>query len=1178
MDFRILGPLEALDEGRAVQLGGTKQRALLALFLLHANELLSTDRLTDELWGEHPAATAAKMVQVYVSRLRKALAGGQGDSAALIVTREHGYELKLDPERLDAHRFERLVAEGRSELAAGRPERAAAALEEALSLWRGPPLADLANEPFAQHEIARIDDLRVAALEQLIDAKLALGAHAEVLGQLETLIGEHPYREHLRAQLMLALYRCDRQGDALQAYQDARRQMVEELGIEPGERLRTLERAILAQDPGLALAAEQPAAGLPALATARHNLPVPLTSFVGRERELGELLEALAATRLLTLTGPGGCGKTRLALRAASELRDRFPGGVWWVELAPVADGQLVGAAVAEALGVRPRPGMTELQAACAYLASRRALVILDNCEHLPDACAEAAAALLQAGSDVVVLAASRAPLGVGGETDWWVPSLSLPGLGAGASSEALAGSDAVSLFVERARKVRPGFSVTDANVESVARVCCELDGMPLAIELAAARVRMLSLEQIAAGVSDRFRLLTGGPRTASERQQTLRASVDWSHNLLSADEQALLRRVAVFIGGFTLDAVERVCAGDGVERERVLDLFGPLVDQSLVIADERDSGVRYRLLETVRQYALERLTEAGEENTLRGRHRDVFLALAQEAGPQLETGRQREWLELLDPEAANLAAAIDWALRSEPALALRFCAALYRWWCARGRFAEAELAHSRSLDACGDREPGLRARVLHGRAYTAIWAGDSDAAEAQATEALTLAEEVGDAGTAARARCELGTALLYPNPRAARVELARAAEQARTAGDDWALVTATQRIAFAYLCQGEHAQATRANDEVAGLAERLGDPFLVARRWLWPAWMAQLDGRFAEARDAIERVRAAVEAIGDPVMEALADVFLAFVDARQGEPEHALKRLERQLERTVKLGTGIVMPWLLIDIAFAELAAGRAEQARGRLEGLVPLVEGRWSFMTSWALCLLAEARRLLADAAAEATALEARVSGEQLGNRLVATWAQLTLGRLAAACGDWMVAQQHALAHLDACAEGGHASYAPGCLDALAEVAAGLHVHEDAVRLFAAAERARAEIGAVRIPPEERHWAGIDGRLREALRDDAYQAARAEGAELSIEDALEWARGRRGARPAAGGRSPPPSTGSPSSSQRARQRRDWRADVRLARHDQDPPSPHLQEARRPQPRRAKRPHRPAR
>jgi DNA-binding SARP family transcriptional activator len=281
MEFRILGPLEALDEGQAVRLGGAKQRALLAVFLLHRGEALSTERLIDELWGERPPATAAKSVQVYVSRLRKALAGGEGDgSTGVIVTREHGYELELDPDRLDARRFERLVAEGRRELAAGRPERAIAALEGALSLWRGPPLADLAYEPFAQREIARLDDLRVGALEQLIEARLALGAHGELAGQLETLIAEHPYRERLRAQLMLALYRSDRQAEALQAYQDARRTLVEELGIEPGERLRELERAILGQDPALAAPVGSDEADAEPRGLAPDELPTGVVTFL----------------------------------------------------------------------------------------------------------------------------------------------------------------------------------------------------------------------------------------------------------------------------------------------------------------------------------------------------------------------------------------------------------------------------------------------------------------------------------------------------------------------------------------------------------------------------------------------------------------------------------------------------------------------------------------------------------------------------------------------------------------------------------------------------------------------------------------------------------------------------------------------------------------------------------
>jgi predicted ATPase/DNA-binding CsgD family transcriptional regulator len=825
---------------------------------------------------------------------------------------------------------------------------------------------------------------------------------------------------------------------------------------------------------------------------APDRLPHPLTSFVGREAELRELALALEDTRLLTLTGPGGCGKTRLALRVAAAMLDGFPGGVWWVELGALTDERLVGAAVAEELDVRPLPNTPALRAACAYLAPRRALVVLDNCEHLLPGCVEAAATLLEAAPQVVVLATSRAPLGVAGETDWRVPPL--------------AASDAVSLFVERARKVRPAFALTDGNAEPVARICTETDGLPLAIELAAARVGVLSAAQIADGLASRLALLTGGPRTASERQRTLRASIEWSHELLTDDERVLLRRLAVFTDGFTLDAAERVCAADGL-----LDVLGSLMDQSLVIAADEGSAMRYRLLETMREFSRERIAEAGDEEALRDRHRDVFLALAEEAGPQLETRRQREWLERLDTEAGNLAAAFEHALRTDPAQALRFCAALYRWWGARGRFAEAELACSSVLAAAADGEPALRARLLHGRAYLAVWAGDFTAADAHATEALALAEQVGDRSTSARARCQLGAALQFTDPRAGRAELARAADLAREAGDDWAVGTAGWLTVLAHLWQSDHEQAARANDEFAVVAERLGDPFQVARRWLNVAWMGCMDGRFAEARDAIERMRAAVAEVGEPVMEALGDHFVAFADVWQGEAERARRHQQRSLERARTLGAGSVVPWPVLDIACADLAAGRFAEARQRLEDLLPFVGPRFAFGTAWMLCLLADTQRLLGDDAADRTAQEAQVVGERLGNRLFATLARLTRARLAAAQGDWPAAQQHALAHLDACVEGGHMTYVPRCLDALAEVAAGLHRHTEAARLLGAADRARAEIAAVRVPAEHEHWAAIEDGLRKALGERGYLTAR-EG--LSVAEALEWARRARGPR----------------------------------------------------------------
>ena len=856
----------------------------------------------------------------------------------------------------------------------------------------------------------------------------------------------------------------------------------------------------------------------PAAEAVPNGLPVAASSFVGRRRELTELGEALAATRLLTLTGPGGCGKTRLGVELASRFADRFPGGVWWVDLAPLAEERLVAATVAEVLEVRPLPGFTELQALCAYLASRQGLIVLDNCEHLPRACAEVAEALLQAGPHTVVLATSRAPLGTGGETEWRVPPLSLPGSVDGEGDDFLTGSgwadggsDAVALFMERALAARPNLVPSADDADHVVAICAELDGLPLAIELAAARVRILSVAQIAAGLSDRFRLLSGGPSSVAPRLKAIRASVEWSHDLLSAPERALLRRLAVFAGGFTIEAVDEVCAGDGIEHETVLDLLASLVDQSLLIAEERDREVRYRLLETVRQYGLERLAGAGEEETFRARHRDHFLVLAEKSVPDFETDRQREMVELLNPEAANLAAALDYSLGTELALALRFCAALTPWWSASGRLAEAELAYPRALEACADVEPELRARVFQRRAATVIATADYEAAEAHAMEALAL---TADDATAARARCCLGEVRQEANPREGRSELRRASELARAAGDDWALVWAEQLIALSYHFQSDHEQCARVNDGVADLTERLGDPFQLARRWGLVGWMGCTDGRFADAREASARIRAGYDGLGEPIMETFGDLSVALADVWQGEPERALARLHRQLDRALKLGAGLAVMLLLLAIAVAELAVGRPEHARERLEGVVSLVEERFAYARTTALCLLADARRLSGSDAAEAAAIEARASAESIDNRLWATRARLVLGRMTAARGEWTAAREHALAHLDACVKGGHLTFVPGCLDALAEVAAGLQAHDDAIRLFAAADRARAEIGIVRVPPEQSHWAAIDVRLREALGPDAYEAARREGAGLSIDDALEWARRARGPR----------------------------------------------------------------
>ena len=848
-----------------------------------------------------------------------------------------------------------------------------------------------------------------------------------------------------------------------------------------------------------------------------NNLPHRFTSFVGRERELEQLRQALEETRLLTLTGAGGCGKTRLALQTVADCLEGYPDGVWWVELAPLAEPELLGDALAAALGIRPLPGRTALQAACAHLAARRAVVVLDNCEHLLEAAAQAADALLQACPRLTVLATSRAPLGLSGETDWRVPSLSLPAETQSSILDSTALSDAVRLFVERARKVRSDVVLTAESAPTVARVCRDLDGIPLAIELAAARVRMMSVEQIAAGLSDRFRLLTGGARDALPRAQTLRASVDWSHNLLDDDERTLFRRLGVFAGGWTLDGVEEVCAGDGLDRAAILDLLGSLVAKSLVMIEEHGPQVRYRLLETVRQYALERLAEAGEADAMRDRHCDTCLGLAERAAPDLEADRAKYWLDSLDAEAANLSAAGVWAVRADPERALRLCVSLMHWWRARGRFAEGELVFGSALDAAPADASALRARALWSRSFLALEAGKFGAAGPYSREALGMAEKLGEGATAARALSVLThVEKVYVEPGAACSGFERARQLGREAGDDWAFVEATQLLASAYFFQGNHPRASGLFEEAIGLAEHVSDRGAV--NWVTLGLMASADGQLELAREHLER---ALQVAEGPLYLALADSELGALEVFQGAPERGLARMLPRLAGAIAMGAGLGVPSLSLRVALAELATGRLDEARVRCEALVSLLKGRNHYTGGWALVLLAEVWRLLGDdAAAEATAQRAGEAGEALGNRLLGTAGRLTLARLAAARGEWAAAEQHAHAHLDVCVEDNHRRDLPDILDALVEIAAGLESQAEAVRLLASAGRARAELGTVRWRPEHDHWATLEASLRKGMGETAFEAAWKQGAELGTDEAIAWIRRARGSRkrPSAG------------------------------------------------------------
>ncbi|MER6826743.1 BTAD domain-containing putative transcriptional regulator [Streptosporangium sp. NPDC000563] len=709
MRFGVLGPLEVRSPGgEEISVGGPRPRALLVMLLLDAGRVVGVQRLVDGQYGDDPPAGAVNAVQAQVSRLRRSLPGD------VIEFHATGYRLVADPDDVDVHRFERLAREGRRLLAAGRHAVAAGPLREALALWRGPALVDL---PFGRASAARLEELRLAAIEDLAEAESALpeGGSAASVAELRRLVTAHPLRERLRGRLMLALRAAGRQAEALVLFEEGRRLLAEELGVDPSPELAAIHLAVLR--------AERPAP------PARRRLAAQLTSFVGREREL-ERIAALRDSRLITITGPGGTGKTRLAIEAAGLGRRE----VCFVDLSPLdglappggrppsrdpapsegsvpfdgpvqaGGGDQVARAVFAALGLRepgfhaPRPADLA-EHLVAALAGQELLLVLDNCEHVNAAVAVLTRRLLGECPELAVLATGREPLGITGET--LVPLAPLESPPPDSPPSVALACPAVRLFADRAAAVRPGFEVRQDNVGAVVRICAALDGLPLAIELAAARLRSFTVEEIATRLEEygRFRLLSRGDPTAAARHRTLRAVVEWSWDLLSPGEQVLARRFSVFAGSASLEAVEAVC-----EVEDTAGLLADLVDRSLVETD----GDRYRMLDTIRLFCAERLAEAGEEERLRGDHARHFLDLARRADPHLRRAEQLRWLARLSAEHGNLTAALRWAVRDDRETGLRLVAALAAYWWLCGRRGEAGEAAAELLAATGRPLAGL--------------------------------------------------------------------------------------------------------------------------------------------------------------------------------------------------------------------------------------------------------------------------------------------------------------------------------------------------------------------------------------------------------------------------------------------------------------------------------------
>jgi predicted ATPase/DNA-binding SARP family transcriptional activator len=735
MEFRVLGPIEAVDGGRPVDLGAPKERALLARLLVDVNTTVSTDRLLEDLWPEGAPGGGPRSLHVHVARLRATLAGAPD---AVVETAASGYILRADPERIDSVRFDRMWRSARAKLRTN-PRHAAATLRRALGLWRGPAFADFEYESFVEAEIRRLSELRMIASEDLNEAELALGNGAEIVGHLRKLVTEHPLRERLWGQLMVALYQADRQADALRAFRDAASTLAEELGIEPSRELRNVEERILLHDTGLL--------GSPSVPPEGGGLPPRLSSFVGRWREAAELRRIIAGHRLVTVTGAGGIGKTSLAVEAARDAFSDFADGTQLVPLDGLDPGDSVPDEIARVLGRRVGEGETPAQALCDYLEARQVLVILDNCERLIGDVAETAGKLLEGCPEIRILATSREPLEVEGETVYRLDPLGVPPAGT-ADIRQVRAAPAVQLFLDRAASSQPGFLLTEENRDRIDHICRSLDGIPLAVELAAARLAQMSCEDLASRMDDQIGLLTGGRRTALPRHRTLEAALDVSYGMLADFDRALLRHVGVFRGGF---AVEDASAVFGHPDSQVLGGIARLVAASLIVVAERGTSTRYRMLEPVRQFAAERLREAGEEHAARLRHGSLFANKAAAIARMAESGEIDQALARGHRDREDFRGALRWTNEAgETGLLLELAAGLGPYWRTAGPKAEGFAWLEAALDSSPTVVSELRFDALDHAVQFGIACNES--VGGRLAECDRLARDLGGRETRARA------------------------------------------------------------------------------------------------------------------------------------------------------------------------------------------------------------------------------------------------------------------------------------------------------------------------------------------------------------------------------------------------------------------------------------------
>ncbi|MER6348479.1 BTAD domain-containing putative transcriptional regulator [Streptomyces sp. NPDC001595] len=999
MRFGVLGPLEVRTvTGRPVRVPEVKVRTLLACLIADHGRVVPTARLIDALWAGAPPANPTASLQAKVSQLRRVLEDAEEGARDLVVHRAPGYVLQAAPDTVDVGRFRTLVAHSR---ALEDPRARATALSKALALWRGPAFADFADEPFVRTAFAGLEEERLTAVEEHMEARLDLGEHSLLMGELTALVTAHPLRERMRMAHMRALYHVGRSSEALDSYTDLRRHLAEELGLTPGQAIEALQQAILRQDP--ALNRVTPEAGTAPSARARTNLPDAAGDLVGREGAVTEGRRLLARHRLVTFTGPGGVGKTRLAVAAAAGLAEEFPDGIWLVELAGLGlvDGPEVLSCVSQqvlaALDIRESTDGTTAEAdlgdTCRsvrrlveFAESRRMLLVLDNCEHMVDDVAMLVGRLLEQAPGVRVLATSQEPLRVQGEAVWPVPPLELP---ESTELEALERSSAVRLFVERARSADPSFVVDARTAEAIAAVCRRLDGIPLALELAATRVRALGIHQLLERLDDRFRVLKSGYRGAPHRQQTLQATIEWSWSLLTPEEQTVLRRLSAHVDGCTLEAAEQVCAGGEVAADDVVDILARLVDRSLVVRSDAPHGARYQLLESVAVYAQARLVDSGEAVEVARRHAVHYVRLAEAARPHLGGPEQHHWLRRLSAETGNFRRTLQelrGARSAEPAL--RLVNALAWFWVLMGRLTEAHRSLCSALElvavppgpetvaepseaggpaqpagpaaaeaaawcqgiglllgevrpeehcqvsdhtAPGVRTEGLaRAKWFTGNA---LWdVGALAAAEAEVSAALADFRALRDEwGVAAALSSRAALAMTRGDLESLHDDALEARSQFIRLGDAWGELKTAQVLAVHAEITASYEQAAQLHREGLGMAESLELWPEASRQLSGLGRIALLSGRFEEADEFHRRaMRLAVEQ-GNRPAEQMAELGLALGARRRGDLDAAERHLRPWLawNRSREANNGLAL--VLAELGFCAELRGDVEGSLAR-------------------------------------------------------------------------------------------------------------------------------------------------------------------------------------------------------------------------------------------------------